>query len=94
MTDACHGGSATGATDQGVTSSQIMAGVLTDVGFTKDPQLETTAKVFTDWCNAAGGIDGRKLVADIHDTQMLDVVRRDGRGLPERLRAGRRLGRA
>jgi len=74
VTDACHGGSATGATDQGVTSSQILAGVLTDVGFTKDPQLETTAKVFTDWCNAAGGIDGRKVVADIHDTQMLDVV--------------------
>jgi ABC-type branched-subunit amino acid transport system substrate-binding protein len=74
VTDACHGGNATGATDQGVTSTQILAGVLTDVGFTKDPQLETTAKVFTDWCNAAGGIDGRKLVADIHDTQMLDVV--------------------
>jgi Periplasmic binding protein len=74
VTDACHGGGATGATDQGVTSSQIMTGVLTDVGFTKDPQLETTAKVFTDWCNAAGGIDGRKLVADTHDTQMLDVV--------------------
>jgi hypothetical protein len=74
VTDACHGGSATGATDQGVTSSQILAGVLTDVGFTKDPQLETTAKVFADWCNAAGGIDGRKIVADIHDTQMLDVV--------------------
>jgi len=71
---ACHGGDATGATDQGVTSAQILAGVLTDVGFTKDPQLETTAKVFTDWCDAAGGIDGRKLVADIHDTQMLDVV--------------------
>jgi Periplasmic binding protein len=74
VTNACHGGNATGATDQGVTSSQILTGVLTDVGFTKDPQLETTAKVFTDWCNAAGGIDGRKLVADIHDTQMLDVV--------------------
>jgi len=74
VTDACHGGSATGATDQGVTSTQILAGVLTDEGFTKDPELQTTAKVFTDWCNAAGGIDGRKLVADIHDTQMLDVV--------------------
>jgi len=33
-----------------------------------------TAKVFTSWCNAAGGINGRKLVADIHDTGMLDVV--------------------
>jgi hypothetical protein len=70
----CHGGSATGNTDQGVTSSQIRAGVLTDVGFTKDPELENTAKVFTSWCNAAGGIDGRKLVADIHNTGMLNVV--------------------
>ncbi len=74
LSDVCHGGNATGSTDQGVTSSQIMAGVLTDVGFTKDPELETTAKVFTSWCNAAGGIDGRKLVADIHDTQLLNVV--------------------
>jgi hypothetical protein len=74
VTDVCHGGNATGAPDQGVTSSEIKAGVLTDVGFTKDPELETTAKVFTDWCNAAGGIGGRKLVADIHDTQLLDVV--------------------
>jgi hypothetical protein len=70
----CHGGSATGNTDQGVTSSQIKLGVLTDVGFTKDPELETTAKVFTSWCNAAGGIDGRKLAADIHNTGMLNVV--------------------
>jgi ABC-type branched-subunit amino acid transport system substrate-binding protein len=74
LTGVCHGGSATGSTGQGVTSSQILAGVLTDVGYTKDPQLETTAKVFTSWCNAAGGINGRKLVADIHDTQMLNVV--------------------
>jgi hypothetical protein len=74
LSSVCHGGNATGATDQGVTSSQITAGVLTDVGFTKDPELETTAKVFTSWCNAAGGIDGRKVVADAHDTGMLNVV--------------------
>jgi len=74
LSSVCHGGSATGATDQGVTSSQITAGVLTDVGFTKDPELETTAKVFTSWCNAAGGINGRKIVADIHDTAMMNVV--------------------
>jgi len=49
-------------------------GVLTDVGFTKDPQLKTAATVFTDWCNAAGGINGRKIVPDIHDTAMLAVV--------------------
>jgi hypothetical protein len=72
--DVCHGGNATGATDQGVTSTAIKAGVLTDVGFTKNPEFETTATVFTDWCNAAGGIDGRTLVADLHDTVMLNVV--------------------
>jgi hypothetical protein len=75
LSNVCHGGNATGSTDQGVTSSQITAGVLTDVGYTKDPELETTAKVFTSWCNAAGGIDGRKLVTDIHDTQLLNVVK-------------------
>ena len=71
----CHGGSATGSTDQGVTSSQVMAGVMTDVGFTKDPQLVNAAKVFTSWCNAAGGIDGRKLVADVHDAAVMNVVK-------------------
>ena len=74
LKNVCHGGSASGATDQGVTASQIKVGVLTDVGFTKDPQLITAANVFTSWCNAAGGINGRKLVADIHDTQLLQVV--------------------
>jgi hypothetical protein len=74
LTNVCHPGSAAGATDQGVTSGQIMAGVLTDVGFTKDPDVVNAAHVFTSWCNAAGGIDGRKLVADIHDAKLLDVV--------------------
>lgn len=74
LKNVCHGGGASGATDQGVTASQIKVGVLSDVGFTKDPQLITAANVFTSWCNAAGGISGRKLVADIHDTQLLQVV--------------------
>jgi len=52
----------------------VQLGVLTDVGYSKDPSLENAATVFTDWCNAAGGIDGRKLVADIHDTQLMAVV--------------------
>jgi hypothetical protein len=74
LTNVCHPGSAAGATDQGVTSAQIQVGVLTDVGFTKDPQLVNAAHVFTSWCDAAGGIDGRKLVADIHDTQLMAIV--------------------
>jgi Periplasmic binding protein len=74
LKNVCHGGSASGATDLGVTSTQIKVGVLTDVGFTKDPQLINAANVFTSWCNAAGGINGRKLVPDIRDTQLLQVV--------------------
>jgi ABC-type branched-subunit amino acid transport system substrate-binding protein len=74
LTSVCHGGSATGSTDQGVTSDKIMIGALSDSGFTKITNVEDTAKVFTSWCNAAGGIDGRKLVSDIHGTQMMNVV--------------------
>jgi ABC-type branched-subunit amino acid transport system substrate-binding protein len=70
----CLAGSASGATDQGVASTDIQIGVLTDQGFTKDPQLANAAKVFTSWCNAAGGINGRKLVANLHDTQLMAVV--------------------
>jgi len=74
LSNVCHGGSASGGTDQGVTSSSIDIGVLSDYGFTKDPELLNAAKVFTSWCDANGGIDGRKLVADIHDTQLMQVV--------------------
>ena len=70
----CHGGSAAGAAGQGITPSQITVGVLSDIGFTKIADLPNAAKVFTSWCNAAGGINGRKLVADVHDTGLLNAV--------------------
>src|SRR6266700_1940772 len=66
LKNVCHGGTASGATAQGVTSDAIQVGVMTDQGFTKDPQLADAAKAFASWCNAAGGIDGRKLVANLH----------------------------
>jgi hypothetical protein len=59
-----------------VTASQIQVGVFTDVGFTKDSEFIDAAKVFTSWCNAAGGINGRKLVAKTHDTKLLEVDQR------------------
>ena len=74
LKNVCHGGSAPGGTDQGVTSSQIKLGVFTDVGFTHDPQLINAANVFSSWCDAAGGIDGRKIVPDIHDTKLFNVA--------------------
>ena len=48
--------------------------MLTDEGATKDPQLVNAANVFADWCNANGGIDGRKIVPDIHQTNLMAVV--------------------
>jgi len=74
LSNVCHGGSASGAPDQGVTSGTIKIGVLTDEEYNKDPDLPNTAKVFADWCNAAGGIDGRKIVPVLHQTNLLAVV--------------------
>ncbi|MGH3256833.1 MAG: ABC transporter substrate-binding protein, partial [Streptosporangiaceae bacterium] len=33
-----------------------------------------SATAFTDWCNAAGGIDGRKLILDKRDSQETDYL--------------------
>jgi ABC-type branched-subunit amino acid transport system substrate-binding protein len=72
----CQPGSAGGAPAQGVSASEIQVGVFTDVGFTKNPEFVDAAKVFTSWCNAAGGINGRKLVANIHDSKLFEVRQR------------------
>src|SRR6266567_9559010 len=72
----CKPGKTSSAPTQGVTASQIKAGVFTDMGFTKNPEFVNAAKVFTSWCNAAGGINGRKLVATTHDTALMNVQQR------------------
>ncbi|MGW1028957.1 ABC transporter substrate-binding protein [Streptomyces sp. NPDC002577] len=72
----CGPGDAKSATAQGVTADSIDVGVMSDVGFTKNPEYGDTAKVFTSWCNAAGGINGRKLVATVRDTKMTEVRQR------------------
>jgi Periplasmic binding protein len=69
----CHRGSASGAPDQGVTAGEVRVGVFTDASFTKDDTFPVTAKVFTSWCNANGGIDGRKIVFDTLDTALFNV---------------------
>ena len=73
LSGVCHPGSASGAPDQGVTASEIRVGVMTDASFTKDETFPVTAKVFASWCNAQGGIDGRKIVFDTLDTQLFNV---------------------
>jgi len=77
LTKVCQHGSSPGATAQGVTSSQIDLGTFADPGFAGRPGLDQelfdAAEVFSKWCNAAGGINGRKLVVDEHDSALFDV---------------------
>ncbi|MEV0360662.1 ABC transporter substrate-binding protein [Nocardia sp. NPDC050697] len=72
----CGPGTATGAPAPGVTASEIQVGVFSDIGFTKNPDVVDAAKVFTSWCNAAGGINGRKIVTTVRDTKLTEVRQR------------------
>ena len=70
LSDVCQSGDASGATAQGVTDDTIQLGTLTDFGFTKNREFIDAAEVFTQWCNAAGGINGRKLEFQVRDAQL------------------------
>ncbi len=73
----CGPGDAKGATARGVTDTEIHIGVTADPGAAAAPGLEQeffdTADGFSKWCNAAGGIDGRKIVVDKLDAKLFDV---------------------
>lgn len=76
LKNVCQSGKASGSSAQGVTDSSIQVGVFSDVGFTKNPEFVNAARVFTEWCNAAGGINGRKLVAETRDSKLFEVRQR------------------
>ncbi|WP_328392762.1 ABC transporter substrate-binding protein [Nocardia sp. NBC_00416] len=73
LTGVCKGGDAAGAPTQGVTDSEITVGVFSDVGYSKNPEFIDAAEVFTSWCNAAGGINGRKITTQTHDSKVMAV---------------------
>jgi hypothetical protein len=72
----CQPGKPTSAPAQGVTADVIKVSTFSDVGFTKNSEFGDAAGVFTKWCNAAGGINGRKLVATVRDSKLFDVRQR------------------
>ncbi|RDI56126.1 ABC-type branched-subunit amino acid transport system substrate-binding protein [Nocardia mexicana] len=76
LTKVCGPGDAKSASAQGVTASEIEIGMFSDIGFTKNPDFVDAAKVFTSWCNAAGGINGRKLTTNLRDTKLMEVRQR------------------
>jgi ABC-type branched-subunit amino acid transport system substrate-binding protein len=73
----CGPGNAKGATERGVTDTEIHIGVTADPGAAAAPGLEQeffdTADGFSKWCNAAGGINGRKIVVDKLDAKLFNV---------------------
>jgi len=76
LTKVCSPGDAKGATDTGVTDTEIHVGTVTDKGFTGrsglNEEMVDAAKAFAAWCNEHGGILGRKLVIDDRDAKLTD----------------------
>ena len=73
----CGKGHATGATDQGVTNSTINIAYGDDRGFSGSPGLDQemgdAVKAMIAWCDAQGGINGRKIVGDYYDAAVTNV---------------------
>jgi hypothetical protein len=73
----CGPGTAKTASAKGVTADTIRIGTTGDPGAAAAPGLEQeffdTADAFSKWCNAAGGINGRKIVVDKWDAKLFNV---------------------
>jgi len=73
----CGPGSATGATDQGVTNTAIHIAYGDDRGFAAQPGLDKemgdAVKAMIKWCNDQGGILGRQVVGDYYDAAITQV---------------------
>ena len=73
----CGKGTATGATDQGITDSTIDIAYGDDAGYAGDPgvtEMSDAVKAFMTWCNAQGGILGRHVVGQYYDAAVFNVV--------------------
>ena len=72
----CSPGSGTGGSGRGVGVKTIRVGTLADPGAAATPGLGReffeTADAFVKWCNAAGGINGRKIVVDKRDAKLFN----------------------
>jgi hypothetical protein len=73
----CGAGDASGATDRGVTDTEIHLGTMGDPTNTVIPGAGQEAfdigDAFVEWCNEAGGINGRTLVLTKRDAKLFEV---------------------
>lgn len=76
LTNVCQPGDPGDATGQGLTADSVQLGVMTDFGFTQNPENLVAAEVFTEWCNDAGGINGRQLTFEARDAKLFEYRQR------------------
>jgi hypothetical protein len=73
----CEPGPGGASSVRGVGKKTINIAVFNDASNTIDPGLEVEfpqqATAFADWCNAAGGINGRKIVIDNRDAALFNA---------------------
>jgi hypothetical protein len=64
------------ASDQGVTPTSVEVGTFSDPGSAARPGLDQelfdASEVFTAWCNQRGGINGRQIKLDEHDSALFN----------------------
>ena len=71
----CGPGDAKGATEIGVTDTELRIGVVNDETGPKpglDKGMHDSMVAFVDWCNGQGGINGRQIKLDHLDAQLLN----------------------
>jgi hypothetical protein len=77
LKNVCGPGTPKGPTARGLTAGTIRIGVNSDAGAAAAPGIEQeffdASEAFTKWCNAAGGINGRKIVIDKWDAKLFNV---------------------
>ena len=73
----CNPGSASGATDQGVTDTTILIGGGDDRGYAASLGLNITQtdtlSAFVEKCNELGGINGREVLVELYDAKIFEV---------------------
>jgi ABC-type branched-subunit amino acid transport system substrate-binding protein len=71
-------GAATGATQQGVTDTEITIGYGDDAGYQGSPglnhEMSDAVKAMIAWCNEQGGINGRQVVGNYYDAKILEAA--------------------
>jgi hypothetical protein len=73
----CGPGAGGASSVRGVSDKAIHIAVFTDASNTVEPGLDIEfpqfAKAFADWCNAAGGLDGRQIDIDTEDAAFFNA---------------------